>query len=96
MVKADELIRMQREKNDKKKKTFNKIYSNIEKKIVMASATDSNYLWCEIPEYLLGSPFYKLEDCKNYIIEKLKSNSFECEFYDPNILLIKWFDNETI
>ena len=34
MVKADELIRIQREKNDKKKKTFNKIYNNIEKKLL--------------------------------------------------------------
>ena len=96
MVKAEDLIKVQREKNEKKKKTYEKIYTNIEKKIIMASATDSNYLWYEIPEYLLGSPFYKLDKCKDYLIDKLKSNSFNCEFYEPNILLIKWFDEKEV
>ena len=38
----------------------------------------------------MGMPFYKLIDCKDYIIDKLKSNSFEVDYYDPNILHIKW------
>jgi len=92
MVKADELIKKQKEKENKRQITYNKIYDNIEKKIILASSIDNSYLWYEIPEYLIGFPFYKLDDCKNFIINKLKSNSFEVDFIEPNILLIKWFD----
>ena len=92
MVKAEELIKQQKEKKEKKIKTFIKIYENLEKKIVMASTSDYNYLWYEIPEYLIGQPFYKLPDCKDYLEKKLKENNFETEFYEPNFLLVKWLE----
>ena len=57
MVDAKDLIRKQKEKNEKRKITYDKIYENIEKKIVIASASDYNYLWYEIPEYVMGFPF---------------------------------------
>tara|TARA_B100001248_G_C27397866_1_gene467072 strand:+ start:2559 stop:2837 length:279 start_codon:yes stop_codon:yes gene_type:complete len=90
MVNAKDLIRQQKDKEKKRIKTYEKIYTNIEKKIIIASSTDYSYLWYEIPEYVMGMPFYKLIDCKDYIIDKLKSNSFEVDYYDPNILHIKW------
>ena len=57
MVKADELIKKQKEKENKRQITYNKIYDNIEKKIILASSIDISYLWYEIPEYLIGFPF---------------------------------------
>ena len=92
MVDAKDLIRKQKEKNEKRKITYDKIYENIEKKIVIASASDYNYLWYEIPEYVMGFPFYKLPECIVYITAKLKSNSFSVDKYDPNILHIQWVE----
>ena len=77
MVNANELIKQQKEREKKRITTYDKIYTNIEKKIIIASSTDSNYLWYEIPEYVMGFPFYKLDDCRVYITNKLKLNSFE-------------------
>ncbi len=90
MVNAQDLIKQQKEKEKKRIKTYEKIYLNIEKKIIIASSTDYNYLWYEIPEYVMGFPFYKLNDCIKYIMDKLKTNSFDVDFYEPNIIHIKW------
>ena len=92
MVKANELIKQQKEREERKKITFEKIYSVIEKKIVLASAGDYYYTWYQIPEFLVGLPMYSVDECQKYIQEKLKTNGFDTEFFLPNILLIKWFD----
>jgi hypothetical protein len=92
MVKANELIKQQREREERKKITFEKIYSVIEKKIVLASTGDYYYTWYQIPEFLVGLPMYSVNECQKYIQEKLKANGFDTEFFLPNILLIKWFD----
>lgn len=92
MVKANELIKQQKEREERKKITFEKIYSVIEKKIVLASGGDYYYTWYQIPEFLVGLPMYSVDKCQKYVQEKLKANGFDTEFFLPNILLIKWFD----
>jgi hypothetical protein len=94
MVKATELIKQQKEREDRKKLTFDKIYLVIEKKIVLASSGDYYYTWYQIPEFLVGLPMYSVDECQKYIQEKLKVNGFETEFFLPNILLIKWFEKK--
>jgi hypothetical protein len=91
MVKASDLIKQQKEREERKKKTFDKIYMVVEKKITLASEGDYYYTWYQIPEFLVGLPLYSVDECKNYIQEKLKMNGFKTEFFLPNILLIKWF-----
>jgi hypothetical protein len=91
MVKADELIKQQKEREERKKITFDKIYSVLEKKIILASTGDYYYTWYQIPEFLVGLPIYSLDECRKYIQNKLKKNGFEIEFFEPNILLVKWF-----
>jgi hypothetical protein len=91
MVKAQELINVQKEREKKKFITFEKVFSNIEKKIVKASASNFYYIWYEIPQYIIGFPLYSYVECIEYIIEKLKKNGFKIEKFEPNILLISWF-----
>ena len=91
MFKADELIKQQKAREDRKKITWDKIYTHVEKKISLASAGDFYYTWYQIPEFLVGLPMYSVELCREYIQEKLKANGFETESYPPNIILIKWF-----
>jgi hypothetical protein len=91
MVKAHELINVQKEREKKKFITFEKVHSNIEKKIVKASATNFYYIWYEIPQYIIGFPLYNYIECIEYVIEKLNKNGFKIEKFEPNILLISWF-----
>ena len=94
MVKAQELINIQKEREEKKFITFDKIYSNLEKKIIKASATNFYYIWYEIPQYIIGCPLYNYNECIEYNIKKLKKNGFKIEIFEPNILSISWFPNE--
>ena len=91
MVNADELIKKQKLKEEKKVITFEKIYKIVEKKIILASSSDNYYVWYEVPEFILGLPTYNLSGCIEFVTKKLKENNFECDLYSPNILLIKWF-----
>ena len=91
MVKAQELINVQKEREQKKFIIFEKIFSNIEKKIVKASAVNYNYIWYEIPQYIIGFPLYNYLECLEYIINKLTNNGFKVEKFKLNILLISWF-----
>lgn len=94
MVKAEKLIKEQKEREDKKKETFEKILVIIEKKIILASAANYYYTWYTIPEFIVGLPLYSIIECKDYIEKKIKNNGFESEFFEPNILFIKWFPKE--
>ena len=91
MVKAQDLIKSQKEREKIKFKTFSKIYSNIEKKITIASSSNFYYVWYEIPEFIIGFPLYNVNDCKSYVIKELKNNDFTIEEFDNNIILITWF-----
>ena len=94
MVKADKLIKEQKDRDDRKKITFDKVFSKIEKKIILASAANYYYSWYSIPEFIVGLPMYSLKECKEHIENRLKNDGFEIEFFEPNILLVSWFPKE--
>ena len=94
MVDANDLIKEQKKREEIKIVTFEKIYKTIEKKIKLASASNYYYVWHEMPEFILGLPTYNLKSCIKFVVKKLKENNFECDWFMPNILLIKWFPNE--
>jgi len=91
MGKADKLIKEQKKREDKKKETFNKILEKVEKKIILASSANYYFTWYSIPEFIIGLPLYSLKECTDYVIRKIGKNGFKTEFFEPNILLIKWF-----
>ncbi len=91
MVNANDLIKKQKEREDKRYVIFEKIFKHVEKKICAASTIGSYYIWFVVPYILIGVPSYSCKDCRQYIIDKLGKNGFEIDFFEPNILLIKWF-----
>jgi hypothetical protein len=90
MVKADELIKEQNERNERKKVTYKKIYKTIEKKITFASAGDNYFILYEVPEIIFGIPIYSLNEAVSYVTKKLLKNGFTVQFYKPNKLLVGW------
>ena len=67
MVKADKLIKEQKEREDKKKDTFDKILEKIEKKIIMSSSSNNYEAWYLVPEFIIGLPMYNLKECIEYL-----------------------------
>lgn len=90
MVKAEDLIKLQKDRENIKYITFKKVYKTVEKKIQLASNSNFYYVWYEIPEFIIGSPLYKLDECKKYVMNKIKKDGFEIEEIN-NFILIKWF-----
>lgn len=90
MIKAADLFKEQKQKEEKKKEIFKNIYSKIEKKIVLTSKNNFYQCWYEVPAFLVGLPLYKVKDCIEYIITTLKTNGFKVDLYEPNLLYINW------
>lgn len=88
-VKAKDLIKQQKKRIDEKNKIYKKVYERVDKKIVMASS--HNYYEClyEVPEFMLGLPLYNIEECINYINNKLIDNGFKTS-WENNKVLINW------
>jgi len=94
MVKAEKLIKEQKEREDKKKDTFEKILLKIEKKIIMASSSNSYITWYLVPEFIIGLPMYNLKECIDYLDKKLTKDGFKIILYEPNIIYIDWTPSE--
>ena len=90
MVKAEDLVKEQLERDKIKKQIYKKIYKNIEKKILLSSSVNSYECWYQIPEFLINYPLYNINDCKEYISKKLKKNGFKIDYLDNNIIFISW------
>jgi hypothetical protein len=90
MVKAEDLIKEQDEKNQTRKKIYKKVYKRIETKIVQVNKVNESQYWYEIPEFILGIPLYSFDECKKYIIQKLKKNGFKIEMIKNNVILVDW------
>jgi hypothetical protein len=90
MVKAQDLINGQREREKHKEKIYKKIYKKVETKIVQASSMNLYECWYQLPEFLFNIPLYNLEGCKLYLKNKLKNDGFLVYFNDVNIIVISW------
>ena len=94
MINAKELIKRQEDKENKKFITFEKIYDNIEKKIIKASDTNLYYTYYQIPQILIGFPQYSIKECYSYIDNKLTNNGFKTQEYVDNTILVSWFPDK--
>jgi hypothetical protein len=90
MVKAQDLINNQIEREKNKEKFYKKIYKKVETKIVQASSMNLYECWYQLPEFLFNIPLYNLEGCKLYLKNKLKNDGFSVYFNDINIIVISW------
>jgi hypothetical protein len=90
MVKAQDLINSQKEKEKHKEKFYKKIYKRVETKIIQASSMNLYECWYQLPEFLFNIPLYNLEGCKLYLKNKLNNDGFSVYFNDINIIVISW------
>lgn len=90
MVKASDLIKQQKEREDRKFLTFEKVFKLVEKKIYYASSGNFYTTWYQIPTFLIGLPLYSVDDCAKYITNKLNKDGFETEIVKSDIIIIKW------
>ncbi len=89
MVKASDLVKEQKERENHKKETYKKIFERIEKKITLASASNAYECNYEIPNFIIGLPLYSVKKCKKFVVKKLIENGFKVDSKE-NIVFISW------
>ena len=90
MVKAEDLINAQRQRDKHKEIIYKKIYKKVETKIIQSSAMNLYECWYQLPEFLFNIPLYDLEGCKNYLEHRLKKDGFSVYFSNLNTIVISW------
>ena len=90
MVTADQLVKEQKDRENKKKKNFKKVYKLVERRIIDSSKINLYQCIYDIPNFLLNGPLYSLDECREYILNKLKSNGFQTMVITENRILIRW------
>jgi hypothetical protein len=72
-----------------------------EKVLEMCNKYIYNYAKCEqyrcfyeVPEFILGTPLYNLNNAISYIVDKLKIKGFLVHYYFPKFLYISWDKDE--
>lgn len=90
MVTADELVQEQSERNLKRRKYFKKIYKLVERRIVDSSKINLYQCYYDIPHFILNVPLYSIDECREYIIDKLKKNGFKVSIVSNNRIIISW------
>lgn len=91
-INIDELYEKKRQQDLNKLALFNKILNRIHVKIktISRQKIDEQFCWFLVPEIIIGVPKYDQSACIAYLIDKLKSNSFNVRYIHPNMLFISW------
>jgi len=91
-INLDELYEKKRQQDLNKLALFNKILNRIHVKIktISRQKIDEQFCWFLVPEIIIGVPKYDQAACIAYLIDKLKSNSFNVRYIHPNMLFISW------
>ena len=78
------------ERNLKRYEKFDGILLKIHNRIKYNAGKEKTYCFFQIPEFIIGTPLYNINDLKLYIIESLKKDGFQLMYIDPNWLFITW------
>ena len=87
---ANELKQFSQNRYLKRIKIYDSIIEKIQIRIKIIASNNLNNFIYEVPEFIPGYPIYNIEQCCNYIIQKLKEHDFIVSYKSPNILYISW------
>jgi hypothetical protein len=90
MVSIDDILSEQCERKKKKTKIYKKIYKLVERKIIDCSKVNNTGCYFTVPLFLINIPIYCVNECKIYLIQKLKKDGFKINNLDNNIIYISW------
>ena len=78
------------EKTIKRLEIYDSVLVKCHKKIKYNSSLEKTYCFFQIPEFIIGTPLYKITEMRTYIINSLKNNGFKIMYIEPNWLFISW------
>jgi hypothetical protein len=78
------------EKTIKRMEIYDGVLVKCHCRIKYNSSLERTYCFFQIPEFIIGTPLYKVEEMRIYIINSLKNNGFQIMYIEPNWLFISW------
>lgn len=78
------------EKTIKRLEIYDGVLVKCHKRIKYNSSLERTYCFFQIPEFIIGTPIYKVTEMRTYIINSLKNNGFKIMYIEPNWLFISW------
>ena len=76
--------------NMKRYEKFDGILQKVHNRIKYNAKNEKTYCFFQIPEFIIGTPLYNIEDLKNYLMDSLRKDGFQLMYIDPNWLFIAW------
>lgn len=92
-ISLNTLYEMKNKRDKSKHFIFDEIIIKCHKKIKRIAKEGGLNLFYEIPHVIIGKPLYKIDECKDYVINALKKNGLYVRpFTPPNhyIIYISW------
>ena len=78
------------EKTIKRMEIYDGVLVKCHSRIKYNSSLERTYCFFQVPEFIIGTPLYKIEEMRIYIINSLKNNGFQIMYIEPNWLFISW------
>jgi len=88
----NDIKNIQEEKNKNKTIAFEHILSQCFTRIKKQATMFPTNTFCfyDVPEFILGYPLYKMEDCIKYLMAHIENNGFNVKYIFPRVLIISW------
>ncbi len=93
-VTAKELNRMIETKRIERTSTFSKIADLCQARVIKYAKRDMHRCAFEVPEFILGTPPYDLNQAIKYVVDRLEKNGFLVRYFFPRLLYISWDADE--
>jgi len=96
MLNLDKFTKLQKKRKSNKKKCYKRILKQIITNVEINISQESNFIFFEMEPFIIGEAEYDMLECVNYLINKIKEDSNfkkildSINFYEPNLLYIKW------
>jgi len=85
-----EIQRTIQEKKQKRYETFEKIIEMCNRRIRDAADKERLRTFIIIPEFIVGSPMFNMNECLEFVITSFKKNGFFVRYYFPKMLYMSW------
>jgi hypothetical protein len=96
MLNLDKFAKLKKQREINKKKCYKRVLKQIILTVEMNISQESNFLFFEMEPFVFGEADYDMLECVNYIIDKINEDKNfkkildQIQFYEPNLLFIKW------
>jgi hypothetical protein len=91
-----DLYSKKNEKNLKRLEIYDNVLVKCHNRIKYNSDLEKTYCFYQIPEFIIGTPIYDINEMRKYVINSLKNNGFKIMYIEPNWLFISWIQESNI